>query len=52
MDGEAVVAAFGSCSGPHCLRDVLHKYGQRLKVYNAMKLALGKGMVQEVRIID
>ena len=37
MDGEALAAAFASCPGVNCLRDVLPKFGQRLKVYNALK---------------
>ncbi len=32
--------AFGTCSGPNCLKDVVAKYGQRLKVYNAIKVML------------
>ena len=37
MDGNAIVAAFASTPGPDCLRDVLPKVGQRMKVYMAMK---------------
>ena len=36
MDGEAVIDALGSHTGPDCLRDVLPKYGQRIKVYKAI----------------
>ena len=34
MDGSALLQAFGTLSGPDCLRDILPKYGQRIKVYN------------------
>ena len=37
MDGEAVSLAFASCSGPDCIKDVIPKYGLRLKVYQAIK---------------
>ena len=37
MDGEAVSLAFASCSGPDCIKDVISKYGLRLKVYQAIK---------------
>ena len=29
--------AFASCSGPDCIKDVIPKYGLRLKVYQAIK---------------
>lgn len=34
MDGEAVSVALATHCGPDCLKDVLPKYGIRLKVYN------------------
>ena len=37
MDGEAITAVFTTSPGPDCLKDVLPKLGQRLKVYNALK---------------
>ncbi len=40
MDREAIMEAFGTCSGPDCLKDVVAKYGQRPKVYNAIKVML------------
>lgn len=40
MDGEAIVTAFGSIHGPDCLKDVIAKYGLRLKVYNALRKEL------------
>ena len=40
MDGEAITAAFASTPGPDCLRDVIPKLGHRVKVYQAIKLAL------------
>ena len=33
MDGEAVSLAFATTAGPDCLKDVISKYGIRLKVY-------------------
>ena len=45
MDGEATAAAFATCSGPDCLKDVIPKLGARLKVYNALKLVLNKQKV-------
>jgi len=42
MDGEAIVEAFATCSGPDCLKDVISKYGQRVKVYHSIKVALGE----------
>ena len=41
MDGEAIFDAFGCQVGPDCLKDVLPKYGQRIKVYRAIKSAMG-----------
>ena len=40
MDGEAVCLALATTAGPDCLRDVIPKYGLRLKVYRAIKGAL------------
>lgn len=37
MDGEAVTAALATTPGPDCLKDVLPKLGQRLKVYKAFQ---------------
>lgn len=51
MDGEATVAAFATCSGPDCLKDVVGKYGTRVKVYNAIKVAIGEGYRQTVRLL-
>ena len=48
MDGEAIVEAFATCSGPDCLKDVISKYGQRVKVYNAIKVRLGESYQQVV----
>ncbi len=41
MDGEAISEAFATQSGPDCLKDVIQKYGLRLKVYRVLKQALG-----------
>ena len=40
MDGEAVFGAFGCQVGPDCLKDILPTYGQRIKVYRAIKAAI------------
>ncbi len=37
MDGAAISAALATCPGPDCLKGVLPKLGQRLKVYGALK---------------
>lgn len=48
MDGEDVFDAIGCQVGPDCLKDVLPKYGQRIKVYKAIKAALEVAISQEV----
>lgn len=40
MDGDALSLAFAAQSGPDCLKDVVPKYGLRLKVYQAIKVEL------------
>ena len=42
MDGDvlSLAFAFAAHSGPHCLKDILLKYGLRLKVYQAIKVEL------------
>jgi hypothetical protein len=40
MDGYALSLAFAAHSGPDCLKDVVQKYGLRLKVYQAIKAEL------------
>lgn len=37
MDGQAIALAFASQSGPDCIKDVVSKYGLRLKVYQIIK---------------
>ncbi|XP_065891863.1 uncharacterized protein [Dysidea avara] len=37
MDGEAISLAFTTTSGPDCLKEVISQFGQRLKVYKAIK---------------
>ena len=37
MNGEALMAAFATYSGPECIKDVIKTYGTRLKVYNVIK---------------
>lgn len=44
MDGMAIVQTFGTASGPDCLRDVISKFGTRVKVYSAIKFFLSKNM--------
>lgn len=48
MDGDAIVAAFGITSGPDCLKDVLPRFGQRIKVYHSLREAIGETLKQEV----
>jgi len=48
MDGEAVSLAFASTAGPDCLKDVVMKYGLRLKVYRAIKEQLECVQVKSV----
>ena len=40
MDGKAIQQTYATRSGPDCLRDVIPKYGQRVKVYNFIKQAI------------
>jgi len=47
-DGEAVFDAIGCQVGPDCLKDVLPKYGQQIKVYKAIKAAIEVAILQEV----
>lgn len=42
MDGEATLAAFATCPGPDCLKDVIPKYGTRVKVCNTLKAAINE----------
>ena len=51
MDGEATAAAFATCVGPDCLKDVIPKLGSRLKVYNALKLVIDQGYKEKVRTL-
>lgn len=44
----AIVQTFGTASGPDCLRDVIKKYGTRVKVYCALKTFLSKELGNEV----
>ena len=48
MDGEAIIGSYGTQAGPDCLRDVLPKYGQRIKVYKAIKDTLGENISNEI----
>ena len=40
MDGDAIFGAFGCEVGSDCLKDILPTYGQRIKVYRAIKTAI------------
>ena len=40
MDGNALALAFAAHSGPDCLKNIVPKYGLRLKVYRAIKAEL------------
>ena len=48
MDGEAIISAFNALTGLECLKDVIPKFGQRIKVYKAIKAAMGEAFMQEV----
>jgi hypothetical protein len=37
MYGQALIDAFDTCSGPDCLRDILPKFGIRVKTYKVLK---------------
>ena len=50
MDGEATVAAFATCPGPDCIKEVVPKYGYRVKVYNAIRAALNENYQQRVLV--
>lgn len=51
MDGEALLAAFGERPGPDCIKDILPKFGQRIKVYRKLKEELDKEMTHDVRFV-
>lgn len=38
MNEEAVFDAIGYQVGPDCIKDILLKYGQRIKVYKVSKM--------------
>ena len=40
MDGKVIQQTYDTCSAPNCLRDVIPKYGQCVKVYNFIKQAI------------
>ena len=40
MDGMAVVQTIIGSSGPECLKEVVDKFGARMKVYSALKAFL------------
>lgn len=50
MDGEAITVIFTTSPGPDCLKDVLPKLGQRLKVYNALRCLYEEFQVMYVRL--
>ncbi len=49
MDGAAITQTFGTCVGPDCLRDVVSKFGVRIKVYTAIRTHLDKDVKANVR---
>ena len=50
MDGEALTAAFATCAGPDCIKEVITTYGTRLKVYSAIKAAIGEAYHRNVSL--
>lgn len=44
MDGEAIIDAFGATPGHDCLKEVLPRFGQRIKVYKALKKAIADSL--------
>ncbi len=51
MDGAAITQTFGTCVGPDFLRDVVSKFGVRIKVYTAIRTHLDKDVKANVRNI-
>lgn len=52
MDGDAIVAAFGMTLGMDVFKDVLPKFGQRVKVYQCLKEAVEQAMFKEVSKVN
>ena len=50
MDGEAIMAVFSMSTGIDSLKDILPKFGQRIKVFKSLKDAINQTMVQEVSV--
>ena len=48
MDGVAISQIFAGNTGPDCLKEVVEKYGNRVKVYTAIKNELEKNPDKEV----
>lgn len=48
MDGTAIMQTFATCPGPDCLRDIISKFGVRMKVYAAIKTQLEKSLTAVV----
>ena len=42
MDGMAVTQTIYGSSGPDCLKEVVQKFGARMKVYSALKSFLNE----------
>lgn len=51
MDGEAVLMAMSTQSGPDCLKDVVPALGTRLKVYHAVKHAIEEEVKNKVSYV-
>ena len=49
MDSETLISTFNALSGPDCLKDVIPKFGHKIKVYKAVKSTMGVFM-QEVML--
>ena len=48
IDGEALFGAVGCQVGLDCLKDILPKFGQPIKVYRAIKAEMEKTNLQQV----
>ena len=50
MDGEALLDAFETSPGPDCLKDVIPKYGIRVKAYKALQGLLKPILSKQVHV--
>ena len=42
MNDEAIYHVLGTSIGPDCLKDILPKFGERMKEYNVLKTTFRK----------